>query len=314
MLTKKVFIHIVFASLAACSPPVPVEIATPSETIAPTESQAPVQTQTPTPIAYTPIEFWESPVDFEGLWWMEEIAIEDGIRMGVRIYGIDRDTAFLFGSVSVNPGTVHSLLLKTNDGGQSWYQTMEPALGNRVINLQMLENGNGWALLQFLVEGAGSVSLYHTSDFGSSWQFLAYVPEPAWFVNPTLMKFSSNEEGLIHMIFNSGLPESNRVAFLSTIDGGYTWEETGSFPLNGKTKEEIMQQYDAYFEEYEGRTGSVPNEKTSSMDGSQWKIEEGEGQAEVLYVLRRLSEDSEWEIVSILPKHYQYKDGLIISP
>lgn len=194
---------------------------------------------------------------------------------------------------------------------------MEPLAGNSVINLQMLENGNGWAMLLWTVEGPGEVSLYHTSDYGNTWQFLTEIPKNIWFAYPTLMEFYSDNEGLIHMYDRGDLPQSTRIVFLSTSDGGSTWQETGYFDLSGESGES-EQRFEVYFQEYEGRTfrslRSVDRDVSMTMDGSQWKIEEGEGQVDVIYVLRRLSEDSEWEIVSILPKHYEYREGLIISP
>lgn len=91
MVTRMFILQCVIASITACSPSVAKETTLPSATNTPTESPTPVQTQTPTPIAYTPIEFWGSSVDSGGLQWMEEGAIEAGVRLEAGIYGIDQD-------------------------------------------------------------------------------------------------------------------------------------------------------------------------------------------------------------------------------
>lgn len=255
----------------------------------------------------------------DGSRYIGDLTTEHGVELDVEIYGIDIDNALLFGQFSVTGHTFHSLILRTNDGGLSWYPVMDPIAVNAVINLQILEDGNGWAMLLLqTAEGHGDVTLYHTSDFGSSWHFLSIVPKTFWFGYPTLMEFSSDTEGLIHMLYIGGVPTSNRVAFLTTNDGGYTWQETGNFPLDGESSEEMDQQYDAYNQEYEGRTfrslRAVAIDNSTANDGTQWKLEPGEDHTEFITVLRRPPQESEWEIVSILPKQYEYKDGLIYSP
>ena len=69
-----------------------------------------------------------------------------------------------------------SFLLRSTDGGLHWQEVMLRVPGSEVIQLTFIGEGEGWALVEWMSEGTGSAILYHTTNYGESWEELAKVP------------------------------------------------------------------------------------------------------------------------------------------
>ena len=96
------------------------------------------------------------------------------------IYALNRETLFLFGGVKdvsdERWGPYYSLLLRSSDGGKHWHEVMQPVPGSEVVEIALVEAGDGWALVGWISEGPGPASLYHTTDYGESWELLSNIP------------------------------------------------------------------------------------------------------------------------------------------
>src|SRR5574339_95671 len=102
------------------------------------------------------------------------------VSLYVGIYATSEDILFLFGGIGEPSGGQQSTLLRSNDGGKHWLEVMEPQKGSSVIDFQMLDTGEGWALVMWVVEGPGTPLLFHTTDHGQTWAQISEIPKPAW--------------------------------------------------------------------------------------------------------------------------------------
>jgi hypothetical protein len=292
-MTKKFLsLFIIISLLVGCGPVTP---------IAPAPTAIPIiPTATATPIPEPVVKFL--PPDFLGN------ASDYGATLSVGIFAITKDIVFLFGGIGDPSGGQQSTLLRSEDGGRHWLEVVNPQKGSDVIDFQMLDTGEGWALIMWVVEGPGAPILFHTKDFGETWTQLSQVPKPEWYAYPVNMVFFDGQHGQMEMNVVGGL--NDRLAFMTTFDGGLSWEETGS--------------YTPPFDDYEVRYSAIialsqVNRKDSvestSLDYStRWKVETTD---ESIIIYRQLHENfswSNWEIVNKLPKHFDYQDGQIIVP
>ncbi len=261
---------------------------------------------TPEPIPSTKVQFFADQVDLDGIQWMEHQAIEYGARLELTgCFALNKDVAFLFGGLSVPAGTIRSVVLRTEDSGRNWREVMKPVVGSVVRQIAFGNAGKGWALVMWSVEGPGTVVLYYTTDYGQTWDKLSDVPKWAWYSYPIQMKFSDESNGQIYMVYDVGLPEDNRIAILTTSDGGLTWKETDhltSGPQNLRDMATAIAPYRQYLYESVGR------------DRSSWKLEPGEWGTAQITISRRLTAENDWSVVSAISKQLKYIGGRISSP
>ena len=239
---------------------------------------------------YAPIEFWNKEVNTERL-GMETDIEKFGVDLVMRcIYAIDNTVAYLCGGLRTGPGTLRSVLLRTENGGKTWEEVMPPAPGSAVRCFQMLDNGDGWALTLWEVEGNGEVQVFHTPDYCKTWQEPIEI-EKEWYDGyPATMEFTDSKCGKVHMVYDDDTPENARVAILSTEDGGKTWKETDKAPLSTHNEEQMW----------------IDNKTSTGKDGSCWKFERPDSQKSEWTVYRRPHPQAVWRIVSVLPRRYKY--------
>lgn len=249
----------------------------------------------PTP---STVRFLDARADIDGTPAMKAQAIEGGVRLYLAgILAMDGDVAFLFGSLGAPAGDLGSVLMRTGDGGSSWSEVMRPVSGSVVQDVKFADDGRGWALVRWTVEGPGEVILYRTTDAGRTWEKLSDVPKSRWNGYPSGMSFSDASNGQVDMIYEGGPRSADRVAFLTTHDGGLTWKETRSVPL------------DVYHQEH-----SRDAHQSAGRDGSLWKLESGDGNASQAVVSRRPTKESGWSVVSVIPRDFKYVNGRLASP
>lgn len=263
---------------------------------------------TPAPIAT--VQFFGDQVELGGTQWMESQAIEGGVRLELEgIYALDKDVAFLFGGLGVPAGTIRSVMLRTNDGGKHWAEVMNPVPASVVRQATFVDGGQGWAMVPWTVEGPGPVLVFHSKDYGQTWEKVSSVPKWQWYGYAIRMQFFSGRNGQIDMIYDIGLPSTNRVAFLTTSDGGVTWQETGGIPL-GNSREAMATAEASY------RSELSDTYKSIGQDGSYWAIEPSrwDWQTRQITVSQQNRAASGWSVVSVIPKDLEYVDGKVALP
>src|SRR6185436_16101431 len=198
LMTKKfLFLFIIITLVVACGPVTPIALV-PTSTIAPVIPSA-TATFIPEPV----IEFLSPNLLFP--------PDEYGLTLDAGIYALSKDIVFLFGSLYNAPGTQQSTILLSDDGGKHWIEVMDPQKGSSVLDFQMLDTGEGWALVMWVVEGPGAPILFHTKDFGKTWMKLSEVPKPEWNAYPANMAFFDSKNGQMVMSVFGGL--NDRLAF-----------------------------------------------------------------------------------------------------
>ena len=242
----------------------------------------------------TPIvAFANEGIDLDGIQWMEEAAIRDGIEFDPwGIYAVDEGLAFLFGGLSVSPGTIRSVVLRSDDGGEHWCEVMESQQGSDVTEMVFVEDGLGWALVVWTVEGPGPARLYHTTDYGRNWQELSSIPYPGGHSFTFDLQLFSNRQGQVRV--NRFMEEV--YCLFNTTDGGLTWNETGDCCDDDEC-------------DFERRS----QDTALAQDGSRWQFEVDSSDVErdlrEIAVSRQLSHEDTWTVVSRIPVHFEYAEG-----
>lgn len=244
------------------------------------------------------IQFLDFRTD-EALLYANAERASEGVRLSVFIYGLDKDTAFLPGSLKAPALSIRSLLLRSEDGGRNWREVMTPVTGSDVIRLFFLSKQTGWALLGQTSEGPGQLYLYKTKDSGKSWRKVSRIPKRHYTGWPKGFGFIDERNGRIEMLYDGAAP-TDGFAVMSTSDGGISWQETRSLSL------------DEYREKYEKDSQEPSTDYVTARDGTQWKLQEQpNGQVSIL---RRRRPGGKWSIASTLPSHFGYSDGRAIPP
>jgi hypothetical protein len=228
----------------------------------------------------------------ENMQGLEEAAAEYGLSLDLLgIYGLSKDVVFLFGGLVAGPVTLRSVLLRSNDGGQHWYEVMRPEAGSEIIEILFMENGNGWALVLWTIEGPGPAHLYYTDDYGESWRKLSDIPLDCCGPHsyPVGLQYKDNLNGSLR-IFD---PNNEECCYYETADTGMTWKKTGECSTIDPCRSNKPVEFVA-------------------KDGSEWRIESRSDSA--IEINRRLSPADAWIAVSSIPIQFKYIDGKITAP
>lgn len=255
----------------------------------------PIPTATATSISETVINFL--PPNF--LFAPDKHSIE----LKVGIFAINKDVAFLFGKLDTQ-----STLLKSNDGGEHWVEVMKPVAGSSVIDFQMLETGEGWALILFFMQRPGNIYLFHTSDFGNTWKQIYENSNLLGDNAPANMFFIDSTQG--QMLMYTSNSSSNRLDFLTTTDGGINWKESGSYsPPFDDSKTRYESAKELYYENLKDFSQSWGLDYVSH-----WKIETINKDIIISRQLANNNSWSNWEIINTIPEVYNYQNNQITIP
>jgi photosystem II stability/assembly factor-like uncharacterized protein len=262
----------------------------------------------------TPIEFYQ---DSTGTLLEQSCAPNTRQKPHVnfyRLYALDKETAFIFGSVDNLGGgydTNHrSILLRTDDGGKHWVETMTPVRGSDIQQLTFLDNGQGWALIQWTIEGPGGISIAHTSDYGQTWDKPVAIPT-GYYGYPGEMQFSDKQNGLVPIIYGADIEP--RLVLVTTSDGGQTWEETRRISLKDTSRAGR-----ALISRYRACKWYPDRIESTGRDGISWKailIPNNRWDRSAQFIIRRqLRPEGAWITVSVLPISLKCIDGRLSLP
>ncbi|MCS7222914.1 MAG: hypothetical protein N0A15_16740, partial [Anaerolineae bacterium] len=141
---------------------------------------------------------------------------------------------------------------------------------------------------------------------------------------PYGIKFFDPEHGQIKMIYYTANPYSDRLAVLTTVDGGQEWRETESTPIweewDGVSavqmrihltdEEEVRDR----FWELAGwsvlEEGCYEECESAGWDGSRWRLSR-EG-VESYIVSMCLAAEGNWIEVTRIPRNYRYFKGKVL--
>ncbi|MBD3182795.1 hypothetical protein GF312_10920 [Candidatus Poribacteria bacterium] len=223
-----------------------------------------------------------------------------GVYLSVKPRGLNEDVVFLMGALKVPGASIRSVLLRSGDGGETWAEVMTTVTGSDIMDLFFLDKNTGWTLVMETVEGPGNLWIYGTDDGGKTWEWLSKVPKRHYSGQPVDMGFIDEKIGRLEMLYDGASPADGFV-ILATSDGGRSWSEVRSVPLE-EYKASLRDEDD--YKEYENIS--------TSKNGSQWKLERRENN--LLALLWREDEGDEWELKSLIPYEFRFKDGIVKKP
>jgi photosystem II stability/assembly factor-like uncharacterized protein len=232
------------------------------------------------------------------------------------LYALDKKTAFIFGAVDNlggGNGTSHrSILLRTTDGGKHWVETMIPKRGSDIQQLTFLDNGQGWALLQWTVESEGAPRVSRTQDYGQTWDKPVLVPTSEWYGTASQMQFFDEQNGQVVIFYPAFYEPNFQIAFATTSDSGQTWQETRriSFAKNSPELNKFINRY--HYDWFPDRIEST------GRDGVTWKVTHTSAPrryfSEQFIISQQLKTEGEWIVVSALPQYPRCIDGHMTLP
>jgi Uncharacterized protein related to plant photosystem II stability/assembly factor len=201
--------------------------------------------------------------------------VTDGLKFGIRgMYAINTDIAFIFGGFTVPAGTIRSVLLRSTDGGHHWKEVMTPINVNDLTHVVFIANGEGWAITTWTLEGELGTRLWHTTDYGETWQESKAHPP----VNSiTGIRIFDDKHFQIKSLFWWANPYADRYQIWDTYDGGINWVESFNIPVNGKNLDSVIEayadtpggQYENYYQCKMWESACV----AYGQDGSKWQIQ-----------------------------------------
>jgi hypothetical protein len=216
-----------------------------------------------------------------------------------KIYALDSNILFLYGSITGSNGSaLRSMLLRSEDGGLHWQEVLKPIYANSVLFISFIENGEGWAMTAWTMEGVTQPILYHSTDYGETWLEVSATQMWIWPGGPSRMQFLSSLYGEMDIVYINTAPGKDRIAKLATSDGGQTWNEISAIPFN---KDGISI--------YENYRAALPDRQLSVVrDNSIWHVEDHSWKVpHILYV--KLDDDISWRVIGLIPNKYRYENG-----
>jgi len=224
---------------------------------------------------------------------------EDKIVIEGTVFPINDDNLLLEGRMAYT-GDMYSqtMLLSSKDGGKNWKQVVAPDFGYEILHLDFVDEKVGYLINFWVVEGAGDLKLYKTTDSGQSWNFVSAIPKNDFLCLPLITQFTDERNGLI--IYECDVPEPGYYAW-STINGGQKWVSIGSI-----TEED----YDAFLQnaaDTKRKKELSREEYTNIVGDSSWKQE----MTDDYIIIYKVNEKGVWEETSRLKRNYQKVDGKI---
>jgi len=118
-------------------------------------------------------------------------------------------------------GVTETQIVRTNDGGVTWYNVTPPAVTEvgYSVSISIFDNDHVWIQVPDMANYPNAGTLYRTSDAGLTWTF---VTTPFSSAN---MTFIDNNNGWALADLGAGAG-SQGVAVFQTTDGGATWTQT----------------------------------------------------------------------------------------
>ena len=290
-----VLIAIILLGCSSSLNPIPSSTRTPS-------TSALVPTDTPTTLPTTPTpNFAQIRFDDDQI---AKLQTDRFLLYLVGIAAVDSSELFIYGDIENSVGSgQRSVILKSEDQGHTWDEIFAPIENNSILFVSFIDQSCGWLLSAWTIEMIGKLQLYQTTDGGKNWNFVSNIPMWQWYGHPSRMQFFTPEFGEMDFVYIGGAPGTDKISFMSTSDGGITWTEAASLPVNPLN----LSVYDSY-----RRTLPRPFVSFGS-DESIWMLNDRRvSDTHYFYELQaKMQELATWQVLIRIAEDYTYKDGKV---
>ncbi|MEZ4885811.1 MAG: hypothetical protein R3E32_13840 [Chitinophagales bacterium] len=226
---------------------------------------------------------------------------EDKITIEGTIFPISDDNLLLEGRMAyVGDMYSQTLLLSSTDGGKNWKQVVAPDFGYEILHLDFVDEKVGYLINFWVVEGAGDLKLYKTTDAGKSWNFISAIPKNDFLCLPLITQFTDERNGLV--IYECDVPDPGYYAW-STINGGQKWVSIGSIT------EEDYQAFLKNAADTKRKKELANDEFTNVVGNSSWRQET----TDKFIIISKTNDKGEWKEVSRLKRNYKKINGEITA-
>jgi hypothetical protein len=193
------------------------------------------QTSTKTSPNITSSSSTSTPVEHSSIKYLADAELSSPQRW--QIYAVTDQILLLQGYKIVN-GEIVFTLFRSENSGRDWVEVYAPPkpkgfqvpdndlFSGGEFKFSFLDDGSGWLISSWVWDSEGLIGLSadFTNDFGRTWSRLTEITPPANF-DLLRASFIDKRHGEIDLVCD------DRIAFFTTIDGGITWSETGSYSL-----------------------------------------------------------------------------------
>jgi len=237
------------------------------------------------PQGFAPVSLFPLPDHQRG--WAEDLEpSENRFALNLTgIHGVDAERAFVFGNIRVGGHVMRSVMLRTANGGLTWDEVLPPYDQSEVVEVDFV-GCTGFALVGWVEEGPGDLTLLGTQDCGERWELLSELPKSHWSGWPLAMEFQDPFNGAVTLEYTDD--EAGR-GVLRTQDGGRTWTEVKVKAPKGEEKKGL---------ERSSRT----------RDGFEWRLDEARTQD---VVKKRAGPKAPWTDAAVLPVRLRYTKGML---
>lgn len=235
------------------------------------------------PTRTAPIRFERFSADALEAWTAELEAHACPLRLELNgVHAIDAHTVLVYGNID-EASAFRSVLLRSADGGESWKEVMKPVAGSTVLALSFPTAPRGFALVEWIVEGAGDVLLYSTGDAGDTWDKVSQIPKPHSLDEAVSLRCSSPLSCAVALQCEQG---GGHIA--ATRNGGRTWRVS-------RASTDIA--------------SPAAASQDLAGDGTAWRLDTSSDFP--IRVLRRLPH-SKWTTVALMHPGYRLVDGELL--
>lgn len=178
------------------------------------------------------------------------------------IYALSGDVAFISATVATTAmPSYRPLFMRTANGGSSWDEVLQPSYGRQIVDVHFNNSSEGWALMAWIVEGPGDLSILKTDNGGVSWKLVSEIPKSHWDGWPVDVYFHDADHGFVEMVYDGQNTEYWEL--LETFDGGSTWAVASKMPV-ADHQQQIERDFAA---------SKVRKEDNVGTDGAKWSLE-----------------------------------------
>ncbi len=218
---------------------------------------------------------------------------------------------FLGGSYYGRASTIHTVLLVSQDGGNTWKDAGFKVDGCGVMNFQTFGLSHVWAIATYLTEGCRSpVSLLRSTDAGQNWSSVSlnFIDQMSGLDWIGQFQFFDEQRGLL--VITDSL---DTYMVYITFDGGKNWEKI-MISKKDDSNDIGIERYQQDYGRGNINKAALWKKNLHSYKISGWiRVRETDSPGEPYIVIESQGVDRKgWKQISQIPRYYKVENDSII--